>query len=122
MLSLKVIVCFMLVGCHAPSLGKWQIAQLASGQLDAVTTYYVNTSYTGMGEMNPIYRPFASHAVTALPAMAIADYMAIKIEQRVAVHHRKWARVLGIAVIGSHMVCGALNIRLAESLPASQRR
>jgi hypothetical protein len=118
---MKIVFCLALLGCHAPRIGKLQWAQIVAGQFDAGTTYRVDHDYTDTWEMNPALKPFADNA-SIFPAMVASDWLAIKVEERLAVHHARWAKVISVAVIASHVYWGVRNIRLAESLPASRKR
>lgn len=118
---MKAVLCFALLGCHAPRMRKLAWAQIVVGQFDAATTYRVNHDYTHTWEMNPTLKPFAGNA-SIFPAMAASDWLALKIEDRVSVHHPRWAKVIGAAVVASHVYWGVHNIRFAESLPAWRKR
>lgn len=115
---MKTLLCLALLGCHNSKLHKLQII---SGQFDAATTYYTLTQYKYTREMNPLYRPFSGNA-TAFPAMMVADYIAVKLENHIKPNHPKIAKVIAIMDITSHVVCGIHNIQLDRSLPEWTRK
>ena len=115
---MKTLLYIALLGCHGSKLHKLQIV---SGQFDAATTYYTMTQYRNTYEMNPLYRPFAGNK-TAFPAMLVADYLTVRLENHIKPNHPKIAKAIAIMDITSHVVCGIHNIELDRSLPGWTRK